>query len=389
MFEHQIKYEYDRISEISEEISNINFVSLSEIFSDDNFYYNYFRAIANYQNFQNLALLSSTDYYPNNLLTNADAEAALSNYQILYSEISKEQVSQMLGTAVDLRFNYIIRPITTIVSFIFSENLTISAIEANHKISYFSGHNEIVNLSKEIIAEVLNRNKIDFIHKPAFEKSLKTALQKHLANLDAEGIVDFADDVYELFLELDARELINLSLMIFFDDLEIYGLVDLLEENNQQLASFDKSLLVGIIENNVSEIDIGFEHGELIEDSSEESRNIELEDFNFSENINESEAVNELVDEIEDITNHPADINNDFQIVDFLDNENVNHNLNHDIEIDNPTVKFDETEFDNDLIAFKNIISELPTRDIEDNDTNLDSYLGKFSDILEELKNID
>lgn len=366
MFETQIKGEYEKISKMADEINANNYLSLTAVFSDELFYTNFIEADARFQCFISLTQMSAEGIFNDKLYLNNDAEEWLMNFVGKFSSIKSEYLSDLLKLAVDLRFNYIIRPVTTVNSFLFGDSHTISLKEAQLKLAYFSGHEYLLISANQIIEEY--SKSFDIITKSAFKKQLSTKLNNYFRKSENNEIVRLTDDIFDFLGQLDSYNLAILSLMIFFDDLRIEGIVETLDGIKENYSNFTQDDLLSSINVLTStEID-----DSIIEDNNFDNPDVIISNSELITHENDNFPVeHNLIDNdvLDDIVHLEANIgknisfNKDFEIdtnlnldesIDILENHINNLNIIDSSEDDFNTGN--NSEFRDQL---QNIISEL------------------------------
>ena len=154
MFEEEINIETERIIEKINHLSYKNFQIVIENLYEEDFYRNFLKAETEFFNYKILLNLSLENEFSYDLYQNFVATSDMQKFVLEHSDLTNDYLNELIKRAVEIRFNYMIRPITTISSFVFSNNYTISFDEFKHKINYFPINSYFVNLVYELFDEI-------------------------------------------------------------------------------------------------------------------------------------------------------------------------------------------------------------------------------------------
>lgn len=393
MFEAQIKSEYNKLTQMAEGINASSFLSLTTVFSDEAFYSNFIESDARYQCFKALNSLSAESVFPDDLYENNQAEEWLMGFFGKYSIVNNDYVSELLKLAVEMKFNFLIRPVTTITSFIFSENLTISVKEAQAKLSYFIGHDYLLISANQVLSEI-SKNK-SIVIKSEFNNKLRFRLNDYLTHLSDNDIVSLSDDIYNFLALIDSENFAVLALMIFYDDIRIYGIVEKLDslKDNYPLLSQDNLLslvndLYNVSNDDSSQIAITLENDDNDIDSDEYVIP-EKNQFDFINDHIENDRSELLIQE----NNIHIDSN---KIIDDLHSDE-NTDLEVGVELIESHIESSSFDVDNDMtlddsiIALENSINGLsPESNFQNSESSdsIDVYKETLNKIYFEMQEL-
>jgi hypothetical protein len=323
MFEEQIKSEYSRITNLVATEQSLNHATIAELLSGEDFYYNFVVADSEYNNFQVLTSLASEKIYPDDLFSNDSALNSLLEFQQAYSKFDNEFLNEIITLAVDLRFNYTIRPVTTLLSFIFSDSQTITLQEAALKLKYFSGNDVILHTATSVLDLLAENENNNILTKSYFIKVLYSKLKYLIANIDSNSIVGLTDDIFSFMDELNGNNLLVLSLIIFFDDIRMLGVVEKLDSLKNNYSSFYQDSLREIIdelfiENNNN---FGFDEVEFLEENQISELNVETTE---ELSINYLPSIDNTLQEEKSIEERIISLLNEIEkLPDSLQNDNI------------------------------------------------------------------
>ena len=339
MFEEQIQTEYSRFKNLVASGQSLNHSIIAELLSNEDFYCNLIIADCEYNNFQVLTSLSTEKIYPANLFTDDSALKSMLEFQNKFSKFDNEILNDIITLAVDLRFNFTIRPVTTLLSFIFSDSQTISLLEATLKLKYFSGNDVILQTAFSVLDSIAENDKKIIITKSYFAKSLHTKLKYLVANIDSVSIVSLTDILFSFMDELNGNNLLVLSLIIFFDDLKMFGVVEKLDSIKNNNSRFNQDSLLEIID------DLIFEN----------NSNLMFEEVEFTEENNLPELIVEITEELP--TDSVPSINVTLQEEKSIE-ERILSLLN-EIEKLPDSLQNDNIQVDESITNYKNLLNNM------------------------------
>lgn len=331
MFEEQINSEYLRLTGLVNGSKVLTVRNLEEKFASESFYYNYFLADSEYKCFQTLHLLSAENYYPDNIYNDIAAKSELMKFQSNFAEYDYENIKDLIILAVDLRFNFTVRPVTTLQSYLFSNSVVIDISEAMVKLKSFSGNDLILSSVKEILKGHRD-NENTTISKAVFSKELFERLELLISGMNSSEIIELSNDLFEFIEELNSNNLLVLSLIIFFDDIRMYGLVEKLDSIKNLKSEFSKENLLLLIE-------------EIMEEQT---------DFAINDETYYNEA------EISEIENESDEIDDNYELPhQSVLNENLN-SFNNSVENHHPQVENNDIDTNNNEVGnYRNVLASI------------------------------
>lgn len=244
MFEDKISSEVQNLISEFDPTGSVSFNIASEKLRHDLFYSGFIKAESEYSNFKLLLELSAMNYFDDKLFINKSAFADSQNFVDLYSSLDFDYLDSLVNRCVEMKFNYTIRPFTSLTTFVFSDSYTISANEFVLKMAYFNSESLITHVFRQTADEIC---KNDVVSLPKFIRTFKKVLK---SKIDLDGntfIVNLADEIFELMINNDELNLSVISLMLFFDDLEMYQIVDKLGSYQDRSNSFNFEIFNDII----------------------------------------------------------------------------------------------------------------------------------------------
>ncbi|MDX9790669.1 MAG: hypothetical protein RBT61_07565 [Candidatus Kapabacteria bacterium] len=310
MFEKQINDEFDRLF-ANFENRNTKFDEIIGQLSDDNFYVNFFIAESRFNCFKILTQLSAESVYPDDLYLNSQSLESFKLFHDSYNMIEYSHLSKLLRYAVEIKYNYTIRPLTTLISFIFSDSVSISITEAEYKAAYFTGNDFILDLAKGILRDTDKSRPDKIITRAEFTNNLLLEIKEHVSKLQPNEIVKLTNALFKLIPSQNAYTLLLLALMIFFDDIKMRALVALLDESRDSNLPIDESMLEYMI--------------------------IKIKDENNYTIQNEGEVENNEHDE----NRHPSNPTSEYDTDEMNDST---YTLNSEIPVDNSTLSDNNNE---------------------------------------------
>ncbi len=322
MFEEEINIETERIIEKINHLSYKNFQIVIENLYEEDFYRNFLKAETEFFNYKILLNLSLENEFSYDLYQNFVATSDMQKFVLEHSDLTNDYLNELIKRAVEIRFNYMIRPITTISSFVFSNNYTISFDEFKHKINYFPINSYFVNLVYELFDEIeFFKEENEIITKSQFSKLIFEKLKNNADNIEAKFLEEISNPLFKFLNDFNLNNHSFLSFLIFFDDLKMYPIIEFLNENKNYRENFNFEKLTEIL--SIYQKQFITINDEYIEENTiEELRDeIELEDIDVNNNIDENPIENNIDDENLNIAKEDKNIedesfnNNDENII--------------------------------------------------------------------------
>ena len=247
MFEVQIKNENERLHGLLNDVSRATYQNLINSFATDSFYEKFIRADALYQCYRIMSVISAEEIFPDDLYNDDNAFDSFYDFQLKYASPNKEYRNDLLQNAIDLRFNFTIRPVTTLITYIFSDSVAIPVKEARLKLNYFSGNRIVLDIAEYILDNPDNYSSGLLISKAKFSYELHRILKNYIAKLEIPELFHIADDLFDLLDVNESGNLMILSLIIFFDDIKMFGVVEKLDSEKDDISNFTRSDLSALL----------------------------------------------------------------------------------------------------------------------------------------------
>jgi len=256
MLEEQIISESGRLLDKINENGSQNFRSLIELFYDEVFYQEYLKAESEYSNFKLLLNLSTEDYFSDKVFQNQSAFLTMYDFVLNHSILKNDYRAELIKQSVEIRFNFMVRPVKTISTFIFSDSFTISINELKLKLSYFPKKHTIVNIFNDILEEIENNGiESEIVSKPQLCKLFYNKFKSIVSSTDNSFILNLIDPIFEFLNHFKCNNLVLVSSMIFFDDLQMYAIVEKLNQLEDNPEEYDLDKFTEIIDSMDKNID--------------------------------------------------------------------------------------------------------------------------------------
>lgn len=255
MFEVQIKNENERLHGLINDVSRATYQNLINSFTSDSFYEKFIRSDALYQCYRIMAVISAEGIFPDNLYNDDGAFDSFYDFQLKYASPDKQYLNDLLQNAIDLRFNFTIRPVTTLITYIFSDSVSIPVNEARLKLNYFSGNRIVLDIAEYILDNPDNFSSDILITKAKFSIELHRILKNYIGKSEISELFHIADDLFDLLNVNELGNLLILSLIIFFDDIKLPGVVEKLDSEKDNFSNFTRSDLSVLLNQIMSDED--------------------------------------------------------------------------------------------------------------------------------------
>ena len=265
--------------------------------------------------------------------------------------LSNYDFKLFLKNIIEIRFNFICRPLTTISHIAYSNKSELTILELQTLFEFFEEYRYLLEGLSEWYENNLDKS---FLIKTEFDELIKEIDDDYIYNLEKSEFISLFDVFFQLFsfdglINAEEIEIPIESLIIYFSEKGILPILDKLEEFyniNKRLVS--KEDIISLIDN--------------LMDNSEVAGVTDLEDFELNDD-DEKESL-ELVDfELND-----DDEKESLELVDFELNDDDLDSL--------------ETEYSDMLSLGDDEKESLDLVDFDINDDDLDSLETEYSDVL-------
>jgi len=315
------------------------------------------------------------------------------------------EYEKFIKNVIEIRFNFLCRPLTTISKLAFNNSNEVSVVEIQNQLEFF---NEYHYLTEGLSEWYENNLEKSFLTKNDFDNIIKEIDDDFIYNLSQEEFVNLLEPIFEVFsfdglIEEVSQEIPIESLIIFFSEKGITPILNELEDlfNNDKLV-ISKSDIFDMISRLMSNDDSTELNDDVEPLETEYSDDL---DFNLdSLDANDEDVLADLSDDVEPLeTEYSDDLDFNLDSLDADDDDDVLADLNDDIESleteysDDLNFNLDSLDADDDdddvLADLDDDIEPLETEYSDDLDFNLDSLddvdeseLTELSDDVEPLE---
>jgi hypothetical protein len=304
------------------------------------------------------------------------------------------EYEKFIKNVIEIRFNFLCRPLTTISKLAFNNSNEVSVVEIQNQLEFF---NEYHYLTEGLSEWYENNLEKSFLTKNDFDNIIKEIDDDFIYNLSQEEFVNLLEPIFEVFsfdglIEEVSQEIPIESLIIFFSEKGITPILNELEDlfNNDKLV-ISKSDIFDMISRLMSN-----------DDSIELNDDIEPLETEYSDDLNfnldslddaDKNVLADLSDDIEPLeTEYSDDLDFNLDSLD-ADDDDVLADLNDDIEpleteySDDLNFNLDSLDAnDEDVLAdLSDDVEPLETEYSDDLDFNLDSLDADDDDVLADL----
>lgn len=302
-------------------------------------------------NFRNEIFLNKIneldDFYRNNALYN------------------KYQLIDLIKNAVQIRLNVLIRPIHSLIWFVYKDELTKPLNEILLKLNYLTDHTHLINkLKEDLLEDNKDNSEKVLISSAEFKHRLVNIDMNFTSECSVSELADTLDELFQFFnLKNDNDELVLPveALIIFIDDKGYKPLAGFLEKKFLQIpdAKITKKEIIRIFEN------------------LEESYNKYQDEDIFNSSVNGfEEQINTFGDnEIADIDDDKKEV---FEEVEEDDNEVNDEETNFDSQ--------DDISRETEDISQERIDMEIQSDKILSNEEILTSNTDTSNEFLNEMR---
>ena len=213
--------------------------------------------------------------------------------------LSNYDFKLFLKNIIEIRFNFICRPLTTISHIAYSNKSELTILELQTLFEFFEEYRYLLEGLSEWYENNLDKS---FLIKTEFDELIKEIDDDYIYNLEKSEFISLFDVFFQLFsfdglINAEEIEIPIESLIIYFSEKGILPILDKLEEFyniNKRLVS--KEDIISLIDNLMDNSEVAgvtdLEDFELNDDDEKES--LELVDFELNDD-DEKESL-ELVD---------------------------------------------------------------------------------------------
>jgi len=298
--------------------------------------------VGNIDNIRNQSLFDQTNGDLLKLLNRLESEMKNS------VRMSSFEFEQFIKNIIEIRFNYICRPLTTLSELIYKNTDEQSLVDIQNLMEYFEEYNYLLEGVSDWYENNLDKS---FLSKSEFIDLIKEIDEDYIYNIDLENFLNLIKNLYKVFsyddlIDNENEELPIESLIIFFSEKGITPILNLLEEefNNDVLTlSFSRieELLGGLLSGQVEESEIeeidnsedddGFEELDKVEEVETESKETEENSDDFGEleyfgeeELEELEEISsDKIEEEETVSKESEDIADDFEELEYFGEEEL------------------------------------------------------------------
>ena len=311
--------------------------------------------------------------------------------------MSSFEYHQFLKSILEIRFNYICRPITTLLELIYKDEKEQSLVDIQQTMEYFDEYNYLLEGVSDWYENNLDKN---FLSKEEFKDLIKEIDEDYVYNIDLEAFLKLIKNLYKVFsfdglLDEETEDLPIEALIIFFSEKGITPILNLLEsefEKNVITLSYPKveELISDLLSSKV-EVEEDFEEENEVEteslDAFEELEYFGEDDLEHTDD-NDVEKLEELLSSEEDEETENAD---DFEELEYFGKEDSEENADdNDVEKLEELISSEEDEETESSDDFEELeyFGEDDLEDTDDNDVEkLEELLSSVED--EETESVD
>ena len=283
--------------------------------------------------------------------------------------LSNYDFKLFLKNIIEIRFNFICRPLTTISHIAYSNKSELTILELQTLFEFFEEYRYLLEGLSEWYENNLDKS---FLIKTEFDELIKEIDDDYIYNLEKSEFISLFDVFFQLFsfdglINAEEIEIPIESLIIYFSEKGILPILDKLEEFyniNKRLVS--KEDIISLIDNLMDNSEVAgvtdLEDFEL-NDDDDEKESLELVDFELND-----DDLDSLETEYSDMLSLGDDEKESLELVDFELNDDDLDSL--------------ETEYSDMLSLGDDEKESLELVDFELNDDDLDSLETEYSDML-------